>query len=363
MRQDDEWLDEWLQGLGAGSAEVHRPTDATLATFDVVTDTLGRSHRAVKLPCDKFRHTVHVPEALAAAHPDILDLQTCVQSGVLCTRNCTVDQFNDLALKAKEEAERQRGTQLHPIQVLRGDTKVKGANGADALDDDMLTEEFLQMCEAPGMFAQLDRRWNASDGAECLSTYNHDVVTGVPPHQLRLSVGCVAMVTRNLDAKFQNGTRVIITRIGNKTVEVLDAAVYDPELPLHHAYQPGDKAIIPRILFDWKHRRIGLTIQRRQFPLRLAYAVTFNKSQGKTLKNVVIDIRNQPFAHGQLYVACSRVRNRQDITILCSPQNVHYAQNGEPEFVVAVNVVERCALLESLPLHLQQEFLDRFPLQ
>jgi hypothetical protein len=62
----------------------------------------------------------------------------------------------------------------------------------------------------------------------------------------------VAMVTRNLDTKFQNGTRVIITRIGNKTAEVLHAAVYEPELPLDHAYQPGDKAIIPRVLFDWK---------------------------------------------------------------------------------------------------------------
>jgi hypothetical protein len=38
--------------------------------------------------------------------------------------------------------------------------------------------------------------------------------------------------------------------------------------------------------------------------------------------------------------------------------------DGQPEadFVVAVNVVERAALLESLPVPLQQEFLDRFPL-
>jgi hypothetical protein len=78
----------------------------------------------------------------------------------------------------------------------------------------------------------------------------------------------------------------------------------------------------------------------------------------------VVDIRNQAFAHGQLYVAFSRVRTREDITGLCSPSSIHYkVTDGQPEadFVVAVNV-ERAALLESLPVPLQQEFRDKFPL-
>lgn len=121
-------------------------------------------------------------------------------------------------------------------------------------------------------------------------------------------------------------------------------------------------AMIPRILFNWPHRKIGLTIQRRQFPLRLAYAVTFNKSRGKTLKHAVIDIRKQPFAHGQAYVAFSRVKRREDIIVLCGPSAIQRDAEGNPDYIVAVNVVERCALLEPLPLHLQQEFLDNFPL-
>jgi hypothetical protein len=143
----------------------------------------------------------HVPEALAATHPDILDPQTCVQSGVLCTRSCTVDQFNDLALKAKEEEARQRDTQGHPVQVLRWDTM---AQTVQTLDDDMLTDEFLQMCKTPGMCASLNSRWDASDSAETLSTYTHGVVTGVPPDQLRRSVACLATVTRNLDQSHAN---------------------------------------------------------------------------------------------------------------------------------------------------------------
>lgn len=43
-----------------------------------------------------------------------------------------------------------------------------------------------------------------------------------------------------------------------------------------------------------------------QIPLRLAWAVTIHKSQGKTFEKVIIDIGRGTFAHGQLYVALSR---------------------------------------------------------
>ena len=43
-----------------------------------------------------------------------------------------------------------------------------------------------------------------------------------------------------------------------------------------------------------------------QYPLRLAWAVTIHKSQGKTFDRVVIDIGRGAFAHGQVYVALSR---------------------------------------------------------
>jgi hypothetical protein len=43
-----------------------------------------------------------------------------------------------------------------------------------------------------------------------------------------------------------------------------------------------------------------------QYPLRLAWAVTIHKSQGKTFDKVVIDIGRGAFAHGQVYVALSR---------------------------------------------------------
>ena len=47
---------------------------------------------------------------------------------------------------------------------------------------------------------------------------------------------------------------------------------------------------------------------RMQFPLRLAYAVTINKSQGQSYDWVLVVLTIQCFAHGQAYVALSRSR-------------------------------------------------------
>ncbi|MEW5895830.1 MAG: DEAD/DEAH box helicase [Candidatus Omnitrophota bacterium] len=44
----------------------------------------------------------------------------------------------------------------------------------------------------------------------------------------------------------------------------------------------------------------------KQFPIKLAWAITIHKSQGKTFNRVIIDIGNGAFCHGQIYVALSR---------------------------------------------------------
>jgi ATP-dependent DNA helicase PIF1 len=46
-----------------------------------------------------------------------------------------------------------------------------------------------------------------------------------------------------------------------------------------------------------------------QYPLKLAWAITIHKSQGKTFQKVVVDVGRGAFAHGQVYVALSRCTN------------------------------------------------------
>lgn len=52
-----------------------------------------------------------------------------------------------------------------------------------------------------------------------------------------------------------------------------------------------------------------------QYPLKLAWAVTIHKSQGKTFDQVIIDIGYGTFAHGQLYVALSRATSLEGIVL------------------------------------------------
>lgn len=52
-----------------------------------------------------------------------------------------------------------------------------------------------------------------------------------------------------------------------------------------------------------------------QYPLRLAWAITIHKSQGKTFDRVIVDIGYGTFAHGQVYVALSRCTSLEGIVL------------------------------------------------
>lgn len=74
-----------------------------------------------------------------------------------------------------------------------------------------------------------------------------------------------------------------------------------------------------RYTLDEKTKEISETVigSFRQYPLKLAWAVTIHKSQGLTFDKAIIDAR-QAFAHGQVYVALSRCRTLEGIVLSTS---------------------------------------------
>ncbi|MDT0184863.1 DEAD/DEAH box helicase [Microbacterium sp. ARD31] len=125
--------------------------------------------------------------------------------------------------------------------------------------------------------------------------------------ELRLKVGAQVMFLRNDTSSFGepprwvNGTIGTVTRIAGESVRVeIDGEEVDVEPAVwerfRYAYDPGSKSLSREIVAEFT-----------QFPLRLAWAVTIHKSQGKTYDRAVIDLGSGAFAPGQTYVALSRL--------------------------------------------------------
>ena len=116
------------------------------------------------------------------------------------------------------------------------------------------------------------------------------------------------MLLRNLNQSsgLCNGTRLVITQLYDKIIEAKILA----------GSNIGHKVFIPRISLTATENKWPFIFKRRQFPIRPCYAMTINKSQGQSLKQVGLYLSQPVFTHGQLYIALSRVTSRQGLKIL-----------------------------------------------
>ena len=131
---------------------------------------------------------------------------------------------------------------------------------------------------------------------------------------LKLKVGVQVMLLNNdSEKRWANGDIAKVLKIDQKA-GFIEIKIND-----------GNKFLVGKC--TWKHEGYflneetgeleygedGLTFV--QYPLRLAWAFTIHKAQGKTFDNVVVNLGNGAFAHGQAYVALSRCRTFQGVVL------------------------------------------------
>ena len=80
----------------------------------------------------------------------------------------------------------------------------------------------------------------------------------------------------------------------------------------------GRRLCLPRIPCEPGDDKFPVPgFQRLQFPIRVCFAITTNKGQGQSFGGrVAIDLTDECFAHGQLYVALSRTTHPGNVAVL-----------------------------------------------
>jgi len=182
---------------------------------------------------------VYPPQLLEAA---LMDFNIFNGRCILAFHNDTVGQFNSAILDSLP-------SEVHTFH---------GINTSDTNEDDPEIEHFP--AEYP---SSLD-------------------IAGLPPSQLLLKVGCPVILLWNLypSEGLCNGTRMIVTHLGQHCIEVqmLGGTFH------------GRRKLIPRIQLATLEGELPFILTRKQFPIRLSFAMTVNKSQGQTLGVVGLDL-------------------------------------------------------------------------
>uniref|UniRef100_A0AC35FFM5 ATP-dependent DNA helicase n=1 Tax=Panagrolaimus sp. PS1159 TaxID=55785 RepID=A0AC35FFM5_9BILA len=193
--------------------------------------------------------------------------------------------------------------------------KILSARNADV---DELNKEVVEMLDASAerLYTSID---SAIDGESLQELITQEYLNSLnppslPPHELCIRKNRVVMLIRNLSKNegLVNGTRLLVIGLLNNSLQC----------KILTGDKKGEIVFIHRIII-YNEENYPFTLARRQFPVKIAFAMTINKSQGQTFDKVGLDLRKDVFNHGQMYVACSRVKRPSSLKIYLGKQRLN----------------------------------------
>jgi len=131
--------------------------------------------------------------------------------------------------------------------------------------------------------------------------------------ELTLKVGAQVMFVKNdSEKRWVNGTLGKVVKVSKKLIRVQITSnggrIFDVPRATWESYKHKYDPLTKKI-------KIEVIGRYTQYPLKMAWAITINKSQGLTFDDVAIDLDSGAFACGQTYVALSRCRSLQGIVL------------------------------------------------
>lgn len=188
---------------------------------------------------------------------------------IIAPHNNTIDELNDLCL-SKTQSQQYNFVAVDTATFIR-----------DAVNQEV-PEHWIRGCKSSGM----------------------------TPRLLKLKIGLPIILLRNLDlrSRLSSGTRLRVMEVRRFLIKC--------EILTGDASFVGSVVSLPRIELEFKEEQLGFTHRRRQFPVKLAFAITINKAQGQSMERVGLDLATPIFTHGQLYVTLSRVTDFRNVWVL-----------------------------------------------
>jgi hypothetical protein len=340
--------------------------------MDEETDGITTTQK-IAMPDVKYFPTYQQEESINWLYEGGFNTETVKNCSVLSVTNTDVDKWNTFIQKRNLTQELPITLESHDkIAEVDDDNKFLAACLPDYVLNDFTNPSvapphLLQLkvitTNTPAMIVHTTRLFsvvlnifsNNLFQSLCLttdfSTITSPSTNASPPFHIFLQVNDICLIIRPLKASgLATNSRVRIMRI---TPRLITAETVE-EIPR--------VVFIPRIRFKFSLKYgASFKMLRTQFPLRLAYSMTYNKGQGQTFHKTLLDITTSPFAHGHLYVGDSRVRSSNNIrfflddsyqtTLIAPDEYAGYNVQFHEELIsvpVITNVVHRSILQKLL---------------